>query len=108
MAERFEANGDPVIIGHVCIEPLDDDVAEMAIAVADPWQGHGVGRAALTAAIAWAQRHGIGRLVASMHCGNAGMVALMRSTGYPISYGPPGGGTVDVYLDVRRVRPLAA
>src|SRR5438093_2699844 len=40
VAECFDAAGHPVIIGHVCIEPISNDVAEMAIAVADAWQGH--------------------------------------------------------------------
>ena len=72
----FDASGDPVIIGHVCIEPINDDVAEMAIAVADAWQGRGVGRAMLARAITWAQAHGIARLAASMHCGNSGDVRV--------------------------------
>ena len=109
MAECVDASGDPVIIGHVCIEPMNDDVAEMAIAVADAWQHHGVGRAMLARAIAWAQMHGIARLAATMQCGNPAMFGLLRSMGYPITYGPPVGGTVDADLDVRTARrPEAA
>ena len=58
VAECLDASGDPVIIGHVCIEPISDDVAEIAIAVTDAWQGHGVGRAMLACAISWAQAMG--------------------------------------------------
>lgn len=108
VAETFDACGDPVIIGHVCIEPINDDVAEMAIAVADAWQGRGIGRAMLGRAITWAQAHGIARLAASILFGNAAMLGLLRSVGFPISYGESTGGTVDAYLDVRSSRPIAA
>lgn len=101
VAELIGAAGSPEIIGHVCIEPTDGDTAEMAVAVADAWQRHGVGRAMLANAILWAQRHGLTRLVASMECGNAPMFVLLRSLGYPITYGAPAGGTVDAYLDLR-------
>ena len=107
VAESIDAPGEPEIIGHVCIEPTDGDTAEMAIAVADAWQRHGVGRAMLADAIPWAMQHGFTRLVASMQCGNPPMFALLRSMGYPITYGAPAGGTVDAYLDLRSV-PLAA
>ena len=108
VAECLDAVGEPEIIGHVCIEPTDDDVAEMAIAVADAWQGHGVGRAMLARAIAWARIHGVARLVASMQCSNASMFALLRSMDYPITYGATAEGTVDAYLDVWNPNPLAA
>ncbi len=108
VAECLDAAGEPEIIGHVCIEPISADAAEMAVAVADAWQRHGVGRAMLAGAIAWAQIHGIARLVASMQCGNPAMFALLRSMGYPITYGAPVGGTVEASLDVGSSRPLAA
>jgi GNAT superfamily N-acetyltransferase len=108
VAESFDAIGDPVIIGHVCIEPVNGDVAEMAIAVADAWQRHGVGRAMLAHAITWAQRHGISRLVASMQCGNTVVLDLLRAMGYPMTFEASDGGTVDAYLDVRSSRLLAA
>jgi GNAT superfamily N-acetyltransferase len=108
VAECFDAIGTPVIIGHVCIEPVNDDAAEMAIAVADSWQRHGVGRAMLAHAITWARTHDIARLVASMKCGNTAVLALLRSTGYPITFGASDAGTFEAYLDVRSSRPLAA
>src|SRR5204863_2815264 len=77
VAECFDSIGEPVIIGHVCIEPIDDETAETAIAVADAWQHQGVGRAMLAQAIAWAQLHGVARLVASMLCGNAAILVLL-------------------------------
>ena len=108
VAECLDASGDPVIIGHVCIEPINGDVAEIAIAVADAWHGRGVGRAMLARAITWARAHGIARLAASILFGNTAMLGLLRSVGYPITYGASAGGTIDAYLDVRSIRPLAA
>jgi acetyltransferase len=108
VAECFDASGAPLIIGHVCIEPGDGDVAEISIAVADGWQRHGIGRALLAGATTWAQTHGITRLVASMRCGNAAMFALLRSMGRPVTYGAASGGTVDGYLDVPGAEPLTA
>ncbi|HSS37074.1 MAG TPA: GNAT family N-acetyltransferase [Patescibacteria group bacterium] len=104
VAESVDASGEPMIIGHVCIEPLTDDAVEMAIAVADAWQHHGVGRAMLARAITWAQLQGMTRLAATMQCGNPAMFGLLRSMGYPITYGPPAGGSVDADLDLRIAR----
>ena len=108
VAECFDTSGDPLIIGHVCIEPTSEDVAEIAIAVTDEWQGHGVGRAMLARAITWAQVHGIARLTAPILVSNTAMFGLLRSMGYPITYGASAEGTIDVSLDVRSSRPLAA
>lgn len=101
VAETFDAAGYPEIIGHICVEPIDEHTAEMAIAVADAWHRHGVGRAMLANAILWGQRHGFASFVASMECGNAPMFVLLRSMGYPITYGSSDGGTVDARLDLR-------
>ena len=101
VAESLDANGERTIVGHGCIEPTDDGATEMAIAVADAWHRHGVGRAILSDSILWAQLHGVARLVASIQCGNAAMFVLVRSMGYPITYGSPAGGTVDACLDLR-------
>lgn len=108
VAEAFDAKGAPVLIGHVCVEPIDAHAAEVAIAVADRWQHHGVGRAMLGRALSWAQAHGIDRLVAIVRTDNAAMFALLRTLGPSITYGPVADGVVDVVVDVRSVRPHAA
>ena len=89
VAEATDADGSVVIIGHVCIEPTCPDSAEMAIAVADAWQRHGVGRAMLAEAIVWARRHGLTRLVASMRWGNSAILGLIGSVGCPSPSGNP-------------------
>ena len=108
VAECLDTSGDPVIIGHVCIEPISDGLAEIAIAVADAWQGHGVGRAMLDSAITWAQAHGIARLASPILMTNTAMFGLLRSMDYPITYGRSAEGTIDASLDVRSSHPLAA
>jgi len=108
VAESLDEGGHPVIIGHVCIEPINNDVAEMAIAVADAWQRRGVGRAMLAKAIDWARLHGISGLLASMRSDNTAVSSLVRSMGYPIRYGAPDGGTVDALIEVRGSHPVAA
>jgi len=99
------------IIGHVCIEPVEpvaSGVAEMAIAVADSWQHRGVGRALLAAAIEWARANGFETLSASMLCGNAAILGLVRSIGCPIAYAPAADGTVDVLIRIGDALPSAA
>ncbi len=87
VAETIAPGGAPEIIGHVCIEPITPDLAEVAIAVADAWQHHGVGRAMLAEAIDWGRTHGVGRLLASMRWSNSAMLELLRSTGQPMTFG---------------------
>jgi acetyltransferase len=72
------------IVGHLCLEPLDlqrDRVEEVAVAVADDWQGHGLGHALLDAAISSARRRGISRLEATMLTGNHPIHALLEHSG---------------------------
>ncbi len=59
---------------------------EMAIAVADGWQHHGLGRAMLARAIAWARGHGVAELSASIRWSNGAMIGLIRSLGLPMTF----------------------
>lgn len=99
VAETVDASGRPVIIGHLCLEPIGPDMAEMAIAVADAWQRHGVGRAMLDEAVAWGRRHGIARLSAFMRSSNSAILGLVRSIGYPVTFGTADAGTIEVLID---------
>lgn len=61
---------------------LDDEGrAEFAIAVADEWQGAGLGRALLSQLARHARSRGITRLEGSVLVDNVPMLALMRSLG---------------------------
>jgi GNAT superfamily N-acetyltransferase len=101
-------HGAPVIVGHLCLEPVNDHEAEMAIAVADAWQGRGLGTALLAEAAAWAAEHGVTRLCASMRAGDAVISALVRSTGHPVQFAPAEGGEVEAVIDLTTEAPAAA
>jgi GNAT superfamily N-acetyltransferase len=108
VAEALDADGRKLIIGHICLEPISPGIAEMAIAVADAWQHHGLGRALLRRAIDWARVHGIDELSASMRCSNAPVMDLIRSTGLSVTFDAGEGGCVDARVDLRETRPRAA
>jgi len=100
--------GMPVIIGHLCLEPVGANQVEMAIAVADAWQGRGLGTALLAEATAWAEEHGVARLCASIRTSDAAICALIRSSGHPVRFAPADGGEVEAVIDVTATRPAAA
>jgi acetyltransferase len=108
VAEATGTDGRPRIVGHVCLEPVGPHDVEVAIAVADQWQRHGLGRALLAAAIAWGRDRGIERLVASMRWSNGPMLGLLRSMEYPVRFGPADAGVVDVIVDLAEGLPSAA
>ncbi len=98
-----DETGSSRIVGHLCLEASGPDELEMAIAVADDLQRHGIGRASLAAAIWWAQTQGMGHLRASMRWGNGAIISLVRAAGHPVAWtAPPGGGleaTIDLGTD---------
>jgi len=101
-------DGQSRIVGHLCLEPSGPNEAEMAIAVADDLQGHGLGRALLAAAIGWGQHHGIARLRASMRWSNSAILALVRGTGYPVTLTGARGGGLEAVIDIGVTHSSAA
>jgi acetyltransferase len=98
----------PIIVGHLSLEPSGLREVEVAVAVADAWQRHGIGRRLLLAALAWAERHGIERLRASMLSTNVAILGLLRSMGRVVTLSMPGAGVVDATIDLPAVlRPAA-
>ncbi len=75
--------GAPEIIGHLCLEPVDAITAEVAIAVADAYQRHGIGRRLIEAGIDWARSAGLQRLTATMLVTNGPIQRLLSSIGLP-------------------------
>lgn len=100
VAEAVGAEGDTTIVGHLCLEPEDPHDVEMAVAVADAWQHHGIGRALLMEGIHWARGHGVDRMVASMRCGNASILGLVRAVGLPVIWVPSEAGVIDAVMDL--------
>ena len=81
--------GDPTIVADARYVLRDDSAdAEFAIAVADAWQGAGLGRALLMRLAAHARTHGVRRLFGDVLWGNPGMLALVRSLGAQLRRNP--------------------
>ena len=98
----------PIIVGHLCLEPSGPREVEMAVAVADAWQRHGIGRRLLLAATAWAVGHEVDRLRASMLSTNVAILGLLRSLGRAVTLTMPGAGVVDATIDLSTaLRPAA-
>jgi GNAT superfamily N-acetyltransferase len=95
------------IIGHLCLEPSESGF-EMAVAVADEWQGRGIGKALLLAAVDWARHHGILHLQASVLSTNSAVLGLIASVGCPVRESTPSGGVVVATIDVGSTLPLVA
>jgi len=98
----------PTIVGHLSLEPSGRHEVEVAVAVADAWQRHGIGRRLLVAAVAWAERRGIERLRASMLSTNVAILGLLRSIGRAVTLSMPGAGVMDATIDISiALRPAA-
>lgn len=98
----------PTIVGHLSLEPSGLREVEVAVAVADAWQRHGIGRRLLLAALAWAEHHGVERLRASMLSSNVAILGLLRSVGHVVKLAMPGAGVMDATIDLPEVlRPAA-
>ena len=73
--------GDGIGVARYIRSPVRPDVAELAVAVADDWQQHGVGTR-LTEALARRARHeGITRFTALLFADNTPMLHLIKSLG---------------------------
>ena len=74
---------DGAIVGHALYDRLDDpDEAEVALEVADAFQGHGVGTAMLAELARMAERAGIRRFVAHVLPSNQRMLQVFRDLGF--------------------------
>jgi acetyltransferase len=96
---RIGANGER-IVGHLCLEPNGADAAEVAIAVADEFQHHGIGRRLLMAGAAWARGEHLTRLTAAMLAGNAPIHRLLAGLGLPTRTAYAGAGVSEVTIDL--------
>jgi GNAT superfamily N-acetyltransferase len=101
--------GREVIVGHLCLEPIDGTSdLEMAVAVADTWQHRGIGRALLAAAIEWASAHGVARLRAAIRWSNPAIIGLLRSVERPMTFANDGEGDLEAVIEVGGEIPVAA
>jgi acetyltransferase len=101
-------DGLPLIVGHLCLEPVDRHTAEVAIAVADAFQRKGIGRRLMTAGIGWARSVGITQLTASILASNVAIYRLLRGLDLTISIRPEGLDVLGVSIDLTRSSIAAA
>jgi acetyltransferase len=88
------------IVGHLCLEPDGTDQAEVAIAVADDFQHHGIGRRLMAAGIAWARREHIVRFRATMLASNAPINRLLVGLGLPVHECSAGAGVAEITISL--------
>ena len=100
VAVATDASGRERIVGHLCLEPDGVATAEVAVAVAVAFQGHGVGRQLLDAGVTWAQREGIRSLTATMYVDNAPIQRLLRGLARPTVERSLGCGVSEVQIDI--------
>jgi acetyltransferase len=74
--------------------------AEFALAVADDWQGRGLGRRLIAQLAAHAQRHGVTQLYGDVLADNRRMLALMREFGAQLRAHPDGPQLVRAVLSL--------
>ncbi len=92
------------IVAHLCLEPTDVQrkrVEEIAVAVADRWQGQGLGHALVALAIASARRRGLVALEATMLTGNHPIHALLEHSGLPWTCRALEPGVESIRLELR-------
>ena len=79
------------------------DAAELAIVIADRYQGQGLGRAILSLLIEAARARGIRRLYGLVLADNVRMIALLRRLGYPY-HETWQDGTEQIWLELEPVQ----
>jgi acetyltransferase len=78
----------PIVADARYVVRADSADAEFAIAVADDWQGAGLGRELLTRIATHARGQGLRRLFGDVLWGNTSMIALVRSLGGSLKRNP--------------------
>lgn len=105
VVEALEPDG-PVIADARYVRDVDNpEQAEFAVAVADAWQGRGLGRRLIAHLATHARAHGLQRLYGDVLADNRRMLALMREQGAGLRSHPDGGMLVRAVLDLRATAP---
>jgi acetyltransferase len=95
----FDGTETPVGVGRYALTD-DGRTAEIAVTVADAWQGCGLGRLLLERVIDAARRNGVRELTGDVLATNARMLALARRFGFRIEFHPEGGTLRRIVLDL--------
>lgn len=78
---REPGDRDGAIVAHASVQPDGAGSAEVAFAVADAYQGRGVGRALMAATLGLARAMGLSRVCASLFADNAAMRHMLHPSG---------------------------
>jgi acetyltransferase len=77
------------------------DTAELAVIVADDYQGRGLGTMLLERLIAYAQAHGVRKVVGTVHQSNLKMLQILRTKlPYPVDEDYVGKGEISITVDL--------
>ena len=91
---------DGQVVAHASLQPDGMGGAEIAFAVADELQGHGIGTALMETAVEYAQHLGLRRLSATMFADNAPMRRLLQGAGCEIALDQIDAGTEEIALAI--------
>jgi RimJ/RimL family protein N-acetyltransferase len=80
-----EENGRPVVIGGARYVAVQPGKAEVAFALIDEYQGHGIGAALLRHLAAIARNAGLEELIAEVLPDNLPMLKVFEKSGFPMS-----------------------
>jgi RimJ/RimL family protein N-acetyltransferase len=82
---EIDENGKAAVVGGARFIKLDAETAEMAFAVIDPYQGHGIGKMLMHHIAVLARAAGIRKLVAEVLPENTPMLKVMEKSGLPMT-----------------------
>ncbi len=98
---RDDGPVDGSVVAHASVQPDGRGGAEVAFAVADELQGHGLGRRLVGRALRLARELGSCRASATMLAGNVPMRHLLTAAGQPVRADHLEAGTEEIVLDLR-------
>jgi acetyltransferase len=101
IAEPGPADGQ--IVGHATLTSAGDAAPEIAFAVADAWQGQGIGTDLLRTVVRAAERRGLPRVRAMLLADNLGMRRLLARAGRPWRVIGGNGSFIEVEIDLEPV-----
>jgi putative acetyltransferase len=81
VADARRGGGAPVV-GEITVNVAPYGVADVAMMVARPWRGRGIGRALLDAAARWARQAGAHKMWLEVWPHNAAAIGLYRQFGF--------------------------
>ena len=100
VALATSTTGEATVVGHVCILGTPQGRTELAIAVADEYQGHGIGSRLFRRAVAWARHSGLSSITATAFTDNWRVIHLLGSARRGIKMTPADAGVIEVAFKV--------